>query len=151
MIIANIKDAKRYIEVNQNFEKAFEFLKTLTKDSQKGPFEFEGFRGNVMEIENLGDASENKETVLEAHRDYLDIHYVIDGSEAIGYANIDTLESTTDYNKDDDYQLLKGDMYKVYLKEGDFCIVFPEDAHAPAMYAYNKKLKKAVVKIKVTL
>ena len=149
MIVANIKDAKRYFGINPNFEKAFEYLKTLNKDSQKGPFEFEGFRGNVVEIENLGEASEGKEIVLEAHRDYLDIHYVIDGSESIGYADIDTLEATTDYNKEDDYQLLKGDMYNVYLKKGDFCIVFPEDAHAPALRAYNDNVKKAIVKIRI--
>ena len=35
MIIANIKDAKRYFGVNPNFEKAFEFLKTLNKISAR--------------------------------------------------------------------------------------------------------------------
>ena len=149
MIIGNIKDAERYFGVNPNFEKAFEYLKTLAKNSEKGPFEFDGFKGNVLMFDNLGKSSGDKEVVLESHRQYLDIHYVIEGSEAIGYADIDTLEVSTEYNGDDDYLLLKGDIYKVYLKEGDFCIVFPEDAHAPSMYAWDDSLKKAVVKIRV--
>lgn len=145
MIVANIKDAKRYFDINSNFEKAFEYLKTLNKDSEKGSTEFDGFRCNVCEL----DTPEKDGNLLEAHRDYLDIHYVIAGSEAVGYAHIDTLETDTEYNSGDDYLLLKGDMYKVYLKEGDFCIVFPEDAHAPAMHAFDGKVKKAIVKIRI--
>ena len=150
MIVGNIKDAKRYFSVNPNFEKAFKFLESLNKNSDKGPFEFDGFRGNVLELEASDLSAANEEKQLEAHREYLDIHFVIDGTEAIGYADIDTLEPVTEFNKEDDYILLKGDMYKVILNKGDFCIVFPEDAHAPCMCANEEKyVKKAVVKILV--
>lgn len=145
MIIANIKDAKRYFSINPNFEKAFDFLKTLSKDSEKGTKEFDGFRCNVCVL----NTPESEGKLLEAHRDYLDIHYVIEGSEAIGYADIDKLEIDTEYNSKDDYLLLKGEMHNVYLNEGDFCIVFPEDAHAPAMRAFDDKVKKAIVKIRI--
>ncbi len=145
MIVANIKDAKRYFSINPNFEKAFEYLKTLTKDSEKGSKELDGFRCNVCVL----DTPEAEGKLLEAHRDYLDIHYVLEGSEAIGYAHIDTLETDTEYNSQDDYLLLKGKMSKVYLNEGDFCVVFPEDAHAPVLRAYNDNVKKAIVKIRV--
>ena len=74
---------------------------------------------------------------------------MIEGSEAIGYADIDKLEIDTEYNSKDDYLLLKGEMHNVYLNEGDFCIVFPEDAHAPALRAYNDNVKKAIVKIRI--
>ena len=145
MIVGNIKDAGRYFGINTNFEKAFEYLKTLSSDCQTGPFEFEGIRGNICEF----DTPEVDGKLLEAHREYLDIHYVLEGSEAIGYAHIDTLTTDTEYNSQDDYLLLKGDMYKVYLKRGDFCVVFPEDAHAPVMRAFDDKVKKAIVKIRI--
>ena len=145
MIVANIKDAKRYFGINPNFENAFEYLKTLNQDCETGTFEFEGFRGNICVL----DTPEVDGKLLEAHREYLDIHYVLKGSEAIGYAHIDTLKTDTEYNSQDDYLLLDGDMYKVYLKEGDFCIVFPEDAHAPVMRAFDDKVKKAIVKIRI--
>lgn len=145
MIVANIKNAKRYYDINPYFEKAFEYLKSLNKDSKTGAFESDGIRCNVCVL----DTSKEDEKLLEAHRDYLDIHYMIDGSEAIGYADINTLETDTEYNSQDDYLLLKGDMYKIFLKEGDFCIVFPEDAHAPAMRANDDKVKKAIVKIRI--
>ena len=149
MIVANIKDAERYFSVNPNFEKAFEFLKTLNKDSYSGAFEFSGFKGSIAVFDTSDTLPDGNEKPLEAHREYLDIHYVLDGSEAIGYADIDTLEGITEYNAESDYLLLKGDMYKTYLKSGDFCIVFPEDAHAPTMKAFDSKVKKVIVKIRV--
>lgn len=49
-----------------------------------------------------------------------------------------------------DYILLKGGMDKLLLKEGEFCIVFPEDAHLPGGFGRTTdKLKKAIVKIKL--
>ncbi len=149
MIVANIKDAEKYYSVNPNFKATFEFLKTLDKDS-KGGYEFEGFRGGISELETSDfDKDGNKKTILEAHRKYLDIHYVIEGSEGIAYANTDTLTKTTEYNEEDDYILLKGRCDKVVLGKGDFCVVFPEDAHTPGMEGVGTYLKKTVVKIKL--
>ena len=87
---------------------------------------------------------------FEAHRKFLDIHYVIDGVECMGYADIDTLTPTTEYNDEKDYQMLKGHVNKIILNKGDFCVVFPEDAHLPQMIGDDGKwVKKAVVKMKV--
>jgi len=149
MITGNIKDAKRYYSVNENFESAFKFLEKLDIDST-GEFEFEGFRGCISEMETSDLTKEGKEkTILEAHRKYLDIHFVIDGSEGIGYANIDTLKAETEYNEEEDYLLLTGRKDKIILQPGEFCVVFPEDAHTPGMCGIDNKLKKAVVKIKL--
>ncbi len=87
---------------------------------------------------------------MEAHREYLDIHYVLCGEEGFGYADVSSLTPTTDYNSEKDYILLKGGMDKLLLKEGEFCIVFPEDAHLPGGFGRTTdKLKKAIVKIKL--
>ena len=87
--------------------------------------------------------------MFEAHKDYLDIHYCIEGSEGIGYANIDTLTPETEYDSENDYLLLSGKVNKTVLNKGDFCVVFPEDAHIPAMHGNESEVKKAVVKILV--
>ena len=149
MIVANIKDAERYFGINPNFEKAFEYLRSLCDTSDNSPFEGDGFRANVSVIKTADYAPDGEFKKLEAHREYLDIHYCIDGFEAIGYADISSLEPVTDYNAEEDYLLLMGDMSKIVLGKGDFCIVFPEDAHAPSMCVGSiKSVKKAVVKIK---
>ncbi len=150
MITANIKNAERYFGVNPNFESAFNFLKTLNKDSASGDFEFENFSGGISVLQKSDTSDDGGKRMLEAHRDYLDIHYVIEGCELMGYANADSLKAETEYNKEDDYLLLSGDMNKFVMHEGDFCIVFPEDAHLPGMCAKDSEhLKKAVIKIKL--
>lgn len=149
MIVGNIKDAKRYEKLNPNFAKAFDFLNTLNVDSATGSFESDGFKGNVSVLETSDTSPDGEPKKLEAHREYIDIHYCIDGSEAIGYADISTLVPVTEYDGQNDYLLLTGDMSKVVLGKGDFCIVFPEDAHAPSMcVGGDKNVKKAVIKIK---
>ena len=149
MIVANIKYAERYYGINPSFQKAFEFLKALSEASDTGPVDGDGFKANVSVIKTSDHTPDGESKKLEAHREYLDIHYCIDGFEAIGYADIDSLVPITEYNVEQDYLLLNGDMSKIVLCKGDFCIVFPEDAHAPAMcVGSTKNIKKAVVKIK---
>lgn len=146
MIISNIAAAKRYFSINPNFEKVFEFLKTLDSGSE-GSFNFEGFSCGILNIEP--DCEICDELKLEAHKEYLDIHFVINGAEKIGYAEASSLESVTEYDAENDFFLLKGEMQSIVLNKGDFCITFPEDAHAPGMCVdKNTSLKKAIVKIK---
>lgn len=148
MIVGNIKDAKRYYSVNENFKTAFEFLGTLDSGAS-GSFEFPGFRVNIVESEGNDFDSLGAPRVFEAHKDYLDIHFCILGAEGMGYSDINKLEVVKEYDKTGDYMLLRGGVNKLILGEGDFCIVFPEDAHIPAMTGGNGIFKKAVVKIKL--
>lgn len=151
MIVANIRDAKRYFGVLPEFKEIFEKLSELTPDSPTGATEYDGFRigvsaGATYDVK----PDDGTPREFEAHRKFLDIHYVIDGVECMGYADIDTLTPTTEYNDEKDYQMLKGHVNKVILNKGDFCVVFPEDAHLPQMIGDDGKwVKKAVVKMKV--
>lgn len=150
MIVANIKDAERYYSLNPNFKDVFAFLKTLSADSHEGSFSFNGYRGHIASLTTSDFSADGAPKNAEAHKENLDIHYVIEGAEAIGYADIAKLRPVTEYDSEADYLLLRGEMQKVYLGEGDFCVVFPEDAHAPGMCAMvENKLKKAVIKIRL--
>ncbi len=147
MILSNIEFADKYYSLNPNFKAAFEFLKNLADDFT-GDFNGEGFSGSVVMPDIKGKSIDD--IVLEAHRDYLDIHYCLEGAEGFGYANTDSLTPTTEYDSKNDYLLLKGDFSPCTIHKGEFCIVFPEDAHAPVMASKGDKvLKKAIVKIKL--
>ena len=151
MIVANIKDAERYVAINPYLKDTFAFLRTLNELSTEG-CEGDGFRvifsGKYVETsDKMPDGSDK---LFEAHRKYIDVHYCISGSEGIGYADISALAPETEYNEADDYMLLSGEYCKVVLREGDFCIVFPEDAHIPMMLGDTEgKLLKAVAKVKI--
>ena len=151
MIIANIKDAERYYAINPYFPAVFEFLKTMSDKSTEG-MAADNYRVNFSG-KFVGTADKNPdgtEKSFEAHKDYIDVHYCISGSEGIGYADVQRLTPTTEYDKENDYFLLSGEYQKVILRPGDFCIVFPEDAHIPMMAgADGDKVLKAVVKVRV--
>ncbi len=151
MIVANIKDAERYYVLNKNFPEVFEFLKALSKDSTEGVVS-EDYRVNFSGkyIETADKNADGTEKSFEAHKKYIDIHYCISGSEGIGYADVSSLKPTTEYDEKNDYFLLSGDYQRVILREGDFCVVFPEDAHIPMMRGFcDGKLLKAVAKVKL--
>jgi biofilm protein TabA len=46
----------------------------------------------------------------EAHRRYIDIHYLVEGHERMGYANIVNMKETNEYSNDNDCILLEGEV-----------------------------------------
>jgi len=153
MIFGNIKDRERYYSVHPRFREALDFLSAMKQDSlpEKGISE-EGFRIGIPcgFTDNFDTNKDGSPRLFEAHRDYLDIHYCIAGSEGFGYNDISRLTPETEYDKEGDYQMLSGEVHKLILREGDFCVVFPEDAHIPMLVGdHDGKVMKTVVKIKV--
>lgn len=150
MIVDSINNAKKYFKIDDRFEKIFSTLASLTNDSPLGWQDFGDFRIGVSECETFDKDSNGNDRSAEAHREYADIHYVISGDEGVGYANIESLKPICEYNSAQDYQLLSGEVNLIHLRKGDFCLVYPEDAHLPQMTAgENRHLKKAVVKFKL--
>lgn len=152
MIFGNIKDAKRYYSVHPKFKEAFEFLKKLSQEDLPRGVSEDGFKINVpTSFSDNSDVDKNGASrVFEAHKSYLDIHYCIAGSEGFGYNDISRLTPITEYNEEQDFQLFEGNAYKLILHPGDFCIVFPEDAHIPQLIGDpDGKVMKAIVKIKL--
>ena len=149
MITDSIRNIDLYKDIHKDFPKVFEYMKTLGKDSPKGPFVIDGdnVHGSVWTIETKGFAEER---LLEKHDKFIDIHYILDGSEKFGYADAETLTADCEYNSEEDYIFLKGKATGVVLTTGHFCIVFPDDAHSP--YCINEEVetvKRCVIKIRV--
>lgn len=150
MISDSIRNIDLYKNIHKDFPKVFEYMKTLGKDSLKGPFVLDGdnVHGSVWTIETKGTPSRRR---LEKHEKFIDIHYILDGSEKFGYADASTLTPICDYNSEDDYIFLKGKATGIVLTPGHFCIVFPDDAHSP--YCINGKsetVKRCVIKVRVS-
>jgi len=149
MILDNIKNYKKYEALNRNFEKAFQFLKREDLGALAvGKYEIDGENIFALvqeyETKDLGDAK------YEAHKKYIDIQYLIKGIESMGYVSIDKLEVSNPYSEENDFMLLTGNPRLILLNEGEFFILFPEDAHMPGIFAEEKsRVKKVVVKVSV--
>ncbi len=148
MITGNIKDCKRYSSMNCAFERAFGFLQTLTESSIQEHIEESNVCGGISVIKKSDTFEDGKPKCFEAHRKYIDIHYVVEGEERFGYAHVDRLKPMTDYDEKEDYQLLTGEASFLLLRPGDFCITYPEDAHMPCLACGdNDVVKKVILKI----
>ena len=150
MITGKISDAEKYYSVHKDFKAAFDVLRSLTPESAKGLQTISGFTVNVTEPTKADLTANGEPKPLEAHKKYIDLHYIIEGEEGFLYGDVETLDVTVPYHEEGDYLLLSGECGKIYLRTGDFCITFPEDAHAPAMlYKDADTVRRAVVKIEV--
>jgi len=82
----------------------------------------------------------------EAHRRYLDVQYILSGSERIDFALTNTMK-LGDYIEERDFQAMSGSGSTLNLKAGSFAVFFPQDAHMPGLaVGAPSQVKKIVVK-----
>lgn len=144
MIIGRIEDFEKYFSVNVNFRKALEWLKVSSSAAVSQKIEIDGEKvwGKIFL-----DSGENK--VYEAHRKFIDIHFIVSGEEEFAWSDINALTVTKEYDSSADYLLLDGNVNNFLMKEGMFCICFPEDAHIPGYSVKSDKAKRAMVKVEI--
>lgn len=127
-------------------------ISSLTPESGDGEFSPNG-REKYFTISTNATIPHSK-AVFEAHKNYLDIHYCLDGGEHIDWAPVHTLSPRTEYNQDKDYTLFDPlpAASTCVMSPGTFAIFFPADAHMPKVSdGMNKTVKKVVVKITTNL
>lgn len=115
----------------------------------KGSHPIDGKRLFVNIVEYDTTAPEKR--FWEAHKDYLDVHVPISGLEQIDLNFLEDLEAG-DYKKEDDFQAAFGDARtSAILKNGDFLVCYPQDAHRTAVAAHGKpeRVKKAIFKVRI--
>lgn len=148
MIYLTLTQSERIESLHPKFKQLFDYVKSHDLlQMELGRIELDGenlFINNVNPTLISAD-----DQILEAHRDYLDIHIPLDRAEIIGVVPTAECEKIkTPYSQDNDCELFT-DKPTNYIKihPGEFLIVYPEDAHAPLIG--EGKLRKAVVKIKL--
>ncbi len=148
MIFDKLENAKRYFQMHPQFEEAFRFLSK--KDLAVLPlekFELDAKNLFVMLTDKPGKTPEAAK--LEAHKAYIDIQFLIAGSEKIGWkAYNDCKEVQKEYDSVKDIEYFC-DAPQTYfsLTPGSFAIFFPEDGHAPMVG--EGTIHMAVVKVKI--
>lgn len=149
MVLDSIKNCKKYEGLHRSFEKAFQFLKRDDLESLAlGKYEIDG--EEVFALVQEYDTKDLENAKYEAHKKYIDIQYMLDGNENMGYSSINKLQLTTPYDEDKDVMFLEGETKLIALHSKDFFVLFPEDAHMPGMIINEKaKVKKVVVKVRV--
>lgn len=148
MILDVLAAAARYAGVHPGFDKGFEFLmRSDLAQLSGGRHEIDGDR--VFALINRDPGRGRAGARLEAHRKYIDIQFLVAGSEEIGWRPTATCRQVTEpYDASRDIGFFADEPLSwILLPVGGYLIFFPEDAHAPL--ASHGENTKAVIKVAV--
>ena len=134
MIVDRIENKALYAGISVGINKVLEFAKDLTPDTY--PTERVYLDGDALFINVPKYVTHLREgAVTEAHRKYIDVMYMVEGSENIYVKPTAKLSKITkEYDPEGDALLADtdDDTTAVRLEAGMFLVLFPDDAHAPA-------------------
>ena len=143
-----VEFAKQYHANKAAWDKAFAFLTNPKLDTLKpGKYVIDG--DNVYAMISDGPTKDFDKSAWESHKNYIDLHYVISGTEKIGAAPVASAKVTVPYDaaKDIANYTAEGKFYEAV--PGEFFLFFPSDAHRPGIKNGNiDHDKKLVIKIK---
>lgn len=149
MIFGNISNLAEYDFLSKAIKECFAYAQSHDlKSYDKGSHEIDGERLFVNIVEYTTTTPE--ERFWEAHKNYLDLHLMLDGTEQIDLNFINNMELKEFVPKDDFLPMDGEKNSSVVLTNGDFLICYPADAHRTAV-AVTKPvtIKKAIFKIKI--
>ena len=149
MVFGNIRDLKDFGYLEENVRKCFDYAREhdlLSYEKGSHPIDGDELFVNIVEYETT--TPENR--FWEAHRQYLDLHFMLRGPEQIDVNFIDNMEQK-EFVEKDDFLPLEGDPNShVVLNAGDFLLCYPADADRTAVQVgAPATIKKAIFKIRI--
>ncbi|MFJ6412113.1 YhcH/YjgK/YiaL family protein [Terribacillus saccharophilus] len=146
MIFDLIENLVEYNSLNPKIGNGLKKFNEIEIDYNKR-FEFDG--GYLFFQE--GTTTHIDEGTFEAHKKYIDIQIVLDGSEYVAWASIDQLEVDVAYNVEKDVVRLNGNPETTMkINKGMAYICLPHDGHKALKYIDKAtNYKKAVIKIEI--
>ncbi len=143
--------AKSYFKNKERWDKAFTFLKNSdlkTLEIKRHDIDGDNLYAPISEY-----LTKNEEDAkFEAHKNYIDIQYVISGTEQMSVAPLSALaEVLTPYDATKDVEFMTVSNASHFTATPDrFFIFFPSDIHRPSVkIGENSQVRKVVVKVKV--
>ena len=150
MIVDTLRHRQLYATMSPGLARALDYLTTVgTAGFAPRTVELDG--RSVYAMYQSYDTEPDTGRSYEAHRRYIDVQYILEGTEVIRVTDREGLQVSDAYNQEKDYELLADSPgTDVVLQAGMFAILFPHDAHMPKLAAGPvAPVKKVVVKVAV--
>ncbi len=146
MIIDKMDNIRFYADVLPKLENGLKAIEAMGTPVL-GRYEFEGGFFLVQE----GETRPLEEKNYEAHRNYIDVQILLEGSEEVGWEHLSDLTVKVPYNPDKDLEFLTGGSEHVMkISAGMFWVGFPQDGHKPGAHTTEQhRYKKIVLKLPV--
>lgn len=149
MIIDHIKNLKNYPLLDSRLLRGLELLRdTDFSKVEDSTYEVEG-RDLYYFIQSYPTRPEND--TPEAHRKYIDIQYMIYGTERMDVGQLEAMTEEVIAKPENDIWFYRGPSDPITLTEGMFAVFFPNDAHAPCISPADgsNDVRKCVVKVRI--
>jgi len=148
MVIDKIENSNLYANLTERLAKGFEFIKnTDLVHIEAGTYEIDDKA--IFAIVQQYETKEIKDCVLEGHTKYIDIQYIIEGTELMGVVTKNNQKAISS-DLDKDYTFYEGETSFIRVEEGMFTVFFPDDLHMPCVQAgQSSRVKKVVVKVHI--
>ena len=148
MIFDTLDNVKNYAGRGRVYEALEYIAKNDFSDEQVGRYEVDGDNIYYMVQEYN---SRVGSTLSEAHKKYIDIQLLLEGTEIIGYAPIAEAGKAVEEKPEKDYCLYECDTQPLTLTKGYFAVFYPQDVHLPgqAVNDIPSQVRKVVVKVLV--
>ena len=148
MIIDQLKNAPLYRGISKNIATALHYLQNTDLSIIK-PGKYDIDDSNIYSLVQQYKTKAREKGSWEAHRRYIDIQYVVKGSEIMGFANVEHL-ITGEYDDVKDVLTLQGEGDFFIVRAGTFVIFGPQDAHMPSLSVTTpQSVEKIVIKVRV--
>lgn len=150
MIIDNIQNLPRYAGDNETLLLAYDFIMNYKKHPLAcGRYELDGNRCFAF-VQKYETVSPKKD--YEAHERYLDLQYIIRGTEKMHWTSKDNLRCTAsmDAQKDIAFYTEKDGATpcELVVHADEFAIFYPQEPHKPGCFTHAPEtVEKIVVKI----
>ena len=134
----------------EKLTEALDYIRNLDKSSlTPGKHEVnDEFFYSYMEY----DAKEPTDSIYEAHKNYVDIQYIVEGQERVDVSFEEYMELDTPYDAQKDIMFFKNPQkyFSRILGSGEYIIVLPHELHKPGQkVGANGNVKKIVGKVLV--
>ena len=150
MIVDKIENAGLYKNLGERIQKSFNYIKqTDLKKLKSGRYDIDGDK--IFALISEYQTKAESDGKLEAHKKYIDVQFVIEGEELMGYSPLGDQSILEPYKEENDIIFYKGEKVFIKVTEGMFAIFFPEDVHMPGIeVGESSAVKKLVIKVRVS-
>ena len=152
MVLDHVRNWEAYASLHGKFREAFAFIdRAVAEGLPAGKYALDGdaLYASVQEYTS----KEAANAKFEGHQCYIDIQYIISGTEVMQFADITKLAETIPYDPMKDcgfYEDPNAAAGSAVFGTGDFAIFFPQDIHKPGLCSGTPSpVKKIVVKVKL--
>ncbi len=149
MVYDSIDNIELYKGLSKNIYLGLEFLKNTTSDIENGVHELSP---RIKAIVSEYKTKEVNEYGFEAHKKFIDIQFLLKGSEKICCLPIEQLKETKTYSEENDaaFYASNTNPIEMTLGNGYFALFYPQDGHMPQLCVKEPTdVKKVVVKVRI--